>query len=59
MVTVLHFETLQISRTPRGHTRPRRGGGLRSTLLRELKMVTVLHSGHLGGALEVEEGWEC
>ena len=55
MVTVLHLETLQISQAPRVLPRTRRDGGLRSTLLRELKMVTVLHFEHLGGALEVEE----
>ena len=48
MVTILHFETLQVSRTPRGVTRARRDGGLRYTLLRELKVTTVTHLEHLG-----------
>ena len=59
MVTVLHLETLQISRAPRELPRTRRDGGSRSTLLRELKMVTVLHVEHFGCALEVEESWKC
>ena len=59
MLTGLHSETLQNSQAPRELSRTRRDGSLRSTLLRELKMVTALRFEHLGGALEVEESWKC
>ena len=51
MVTLLHFETLPISRTPGGFTRTRRDGGLRSTFISELKVTTVIHLGHLSGGI--------
>ena len=55
MMTVLHFDALHISRTPRGLTRARHDGGLRSTLIRELKVTTGTHLEHLrGGMCEVE-----